>query len=106
MVSREPSLPVSLIVTVRNDRPGLPELIQGLAEQTEMPAEIVVADGGSEDGTLEELKRRQGDLPRRVVVAPGANIAGGRNIAVREARHDWIARTDAGCRPVPGWLAA
>jgi hypothetical protein len=41
-----------------------------------------------------------------VFVAPGSNIAAGRNIAVREAHHDWIACTDAGCRPVRGWLAA
>ena len=39
-------------------------------------------------------------------VAPGTNIAAGRNIAVREARHDWIVCTDAGCRPVRGWLGA
>ena len=67
-----------------------------------MPEEIVIADGGSEDGTLEELNSRErGLLLVRVFVAPGANIAAGRNIAVREARHDWIACTDAGRRPVP-----
>jgi glycosyltransferase involved in cell wall biosynthesis len=98
---------VSLIVTVRNDRQGFAELLEGIAAQTEMPDEIVIVDGGSEDGTLQELDVRRADLPPvRVLVAPEANIAAGRNIAVREARHDWIACTDAGCRPVPGWLAA
>lgn len=100
-------VPVSLIVTVRNDRRGFAELLGALAEQTEMPEEIVVVDGGSEDGTLDELESRRGELPPvRVFVAPGTNIAAGRNLAVREAHHDWIACTDAGCRPVPGWLAA
>jgi GT2 family glycosyltransferase len=98
---------VSLIVTVRNDRRGFAELLEAIGHQTEMPEEIVIVDGGSEDGTLEELKSRERGLaPVQVFVAPGANIAAGRNIAVREARHDWIACTDAGCRPVPGWLAA
>ena len=72
-----------------------------------MPDEIVVVDGGSEDGTLDEIARWEPKLPPlRVFVAPGSNIAAGRNIAVQEASHDWIACTDAGCRPVPGWLAA
>src|SRR5215211_5769829 len=106
-VDGDKRVPVSLIVTVRNDRLGFAELLRGIAEQTEMPEEIVVVDGGSEDGTLEELKSWERDLPPvRVFVAPGANIAAGRNKAVREARHNWIACTDAGCRPVPGWLAA
>jgi glycosyltransferase involved in cell wall biosynthesis len=75
---------VSLIVTVRNDRAGLAELFGGLAEQTEMPDEIVIVDGGSPDGTLEEVRGWKDDLPAiRVLVAPGANIAVGRNIAVR-----------------------
>jgi GT2 family glycosyltransferase len=99
--------PVSLIVTVRDDRPGFAELLDAIAEQQEMPDEVVVVDGGSKDGTLDELTVRQDDLPPvRVFVAPGSNIAAGRNLAVREARHDWIACTDAGCRPVRGWLAA
>jgi glycosyltransferase involved in cell wall biosynthesis len=99
--------PVSLIVTVRDDRPGFAQLLDAIAEQAELPDEIVIVDGGSKDGTLDELATRQQDLPPvRVFVAPGSNIAAGRNIAVREARHDWIACTDAGCRPVRGWLAA
>ena len=100
-------VPVSLIVTVRDDRQGFAHLLEAMADQVEPPDEIVVVDGGSKDGTLQELEDRQQDLPPvRVFVAPGANIAAGRNIAVREARYDWIACTDAGCRPVIGWLAA
>jgi hypothetical protein len=97
----------SLIVTVRNDREGLAELLEALSRQTEMPDEVVVVDGGSDDGTLEELSRwDEHRSPLRVVVAPGANIAAGRNIAVGAAEHDWIVCTDAGCRPVPGWFEA
>jgi glycosyltransferase involved in cell wall biosynthesis len=100
-----PGLPVSLIITVRDDREGFLELLDSLALQDEMPDEIVVVDGGSADGTLDVVDRwDQSKAPLRVVRAPGANIAMGRNIAVRNARHDWIACTDAGCRPIPGWL--
>src|SRR5215207_10929702 len=106
-VGNDPTVPVSLIVTVRDDRPGFAQLLDAIAEQAEMPDEIVVVDGGSKDGTLDELTARKENLPPvRVLVAPGSNIGAGRNIAVREASHDWIVCTDAGCRPVRGWLAA
>jgi GT2 family glycosyltransferase len=106
-VSADSQVPVSLIVTVRDDRRGFAELLDAVAEQAEVPDEIVVVDGGSTDGTLDELSSRESKLPPvRVLVAPGSNIGAGRNIAVREARHDWIVCTDAGCRPVRGWLTA
>ena len=108
-VESEKSTPTgtSLIVTVRNDPHGLSELLEALSEQTHMPDEIVVVDGGSDDDTVARLERWDTGLaPLKVVVAPGANIAAGRNVAVREARYDWIVCTDAGCRPVAGWLAA
>lgn len=102
----ESTVGVSLIVTVHNDREGLRDLLDALAEQTEMPDEIVVVDGGSSDGTLEELDRWDRSLaPLEVAVAPGTNIAAGRNLAVRKAHHDWILCTDAGCRPVPEWIS-
>jgi len=79
MAGEESDAPVSLIVTVRNDRQGFAELLDALTELTEMPDEIVIVDGGSDDGTLQELAHRQGALPPvRVVVAPGTNIAAGR----------------------------
>ena len=97
----------SLVVTVRNDREGLEELLPALEAQTLAPVELIVVDGGSDDGTLEVLERwSPGRFPVRVAVEPGSNIAEGRNAGVRLASCDWIACTDAGCRPDPGWLAA
>jgi glycosyltransferase involved in cell wall biosynthesis/SAM-dependent methyltransferase/uncharacterized protein YbaR (Trm112 family) len=106
-VERSVSAGISVVVTVLNDRADLRELLRGLASQTERPDEIVFVDGGSVDGTRDELETFE--LPGssiRTIVAPGANIAAGRNIGVRAARNELIACTDAGCRPDPDWLAA
>lgn len=97
---------MSVIVTVRNDRHGLEELLPALADQETAPGELIIVDGGSVDGTVEVARKFEtARFPVRVAVEPG-NIAAGRNAAVRLVRNDWIACTDAGCRPTPGWLTA
>ena len=53
---------VSVIVTVRNDRPGLEELLPALAAQETVPDELIVVDGGSVDDTLDAFTHF-GDAP-------------------------------------------
>lgn len=96
----------SIVTTVRDDRDALSVLLDDLAAQTVVPAELVIVDGGSTDGTLELLANWHGPFPLRVIEAPGANISEGRNIGIRAAASDRVACTDAGCRPVSGWLEA
>ena len=98
---------ITVAVTVRNDRDGLRELMPALLAQSRQPDELVIVDGGSVDGTPDVLSEFDlGGIDVRLVVQPGANIAAGRNTAVRLARHERIALTDAGCRPEPQWLEA
>lgn len=97
---------VSVVLTVRNDPAGAALVLDSLAAQSRPPDEIVVVDGGSTDDTLETLRRYAAALPvLRIIEDPGANIAAGRNRAVREATGQLIAVTDAGCRARPDWLA-
>jgi GT2 family glycosyltransferase len=96
---------VSVIATVLDERHAIDRLLEGVTAQLCEQDELVVVDGGSHDGTYERLLEYAGHDPRvRVHGAPGSNIAAGRNIAVRAARHDLIACTDAGCRVAPHWL--
>ncbi len=97
---------VSLIFTVRNEEAALPALLQSLQGQERPPDEIIIADGGSTDGTLAVL-HGFADQHRQVTVleVPDHNIAQGRNAAIRAASGDIIAVTDAGVSLPAYWLA-
>jgi len=98
--------PVSVIVTVLDERSAIERLLDSLIGQLRSEDELVVVDGGSRDGTFQMLSERaERDARVRALQAPGANIAAGRNRAVMAARHELIACTDAGCVVAPNWLA-
>jgi glycosyltransferase involved in cell wall biosynthesis len=97
---------VSVIATVFNEANSLPRLWDSLGRQTRRPDQVVIADGGSTDGTLALLQRyaAAGPLPLHIVSCPGSNISQGRNAAIRAAAGPIIAVTDAGVRLQPDWL--
>ena len=97
---------VSVIVPVLNEREAVGPLVEALMTQTRSPDEIVIADGGSDDGTREFLDQLALNQPLLKVIDGPGGIAGNRNAAIRAATGDVIACTDAGCLPEPGWLAA
>ncbi len=99
-----PRIPVSLILTTRNEAAHVPLFLEGVRAQTVRPAEIVVCDGGSTDGTVARLRELGDDLPLRIIVDPGANIARGRNGAIQAATENVLAITDAGCVLESDWL--
>src|SRR5437867_2014241 len=96
------SVKVSLVATVKDAGPYIQPFLDSIRAQSRQPDEVIVVDGGSSDGTWEALQRADGLL---AISEPGANIARGRNVAVRAATHDVIAVTDADCVLDPDWLA-
>lgn len=96
--------PVSLVLTVLNEGEAIHKLMRSVLAQTRPPDEIVIVDGGSTDNTVALLEAYAAWLPLRVIVALGANISRGRNVAIQHAAHPIIAVTDAGVRLEPDWL--
>src|SRR5260370_34793748 len=90
--------------TVLNESDDIDALVESLMRQRLAPAEVIIVDGGSSDGTWERLQAAQSKYPTLVLIrdescslqhSPGP-IARGRNIAIAAASSDVVACADAG----------
>src|SRR5215216_7211512 len=98
-------LAISLVVPLRNEEESLGRLVASVRRQTRPPDEVVLVDGGSTDRTVELARElAAGDARFRVVEAGDATPGRGRNVGAAEARHPWVAFTDAGIGLDPEWL--
>jgi glycosyltransferase involved in cell wall biosynthesis len=97
---------VSVIITVYNEAEAIGRLLTSLAAQTRVPDEVVICDGGSDDGTVAQIEAwaAQSPVPVKVIVEAEANISRGRNLAIAAAQGPVIAATDAGVRLDSAWL--
>ncbi|MGA2003293.1 MAG: glycosyltransferase [Terriglobales bacterium] len=104
---------VSVVSTVLNEREDIDALLSSLTAQTLAPAEIIIVDGGSTDGTWEYLEAARVKYPNLIPIrdetcslkyTPGP-IARGRNVGTTAATSEVVACADAGCTYHPGWLA-
>jgi glycosyltransferase involved in cell wall biosynthesis len=103
---------VSVASTVLNESDDIDSLVESLMRQTLAPAEVIIVDGGSTDGTWERLEAARTKYPILVPIrdescslqrSPGP-IARGRNVAIAAASSDIVATADAGCTYHPDWL--
>jgi len=88
-----PSVPVTVVVPTLNEQ----DQIGGLVESLDWVDEIMVVDGGSEDGTV-ALAIAGG---ARVMTVAGETIAAQRNAGIEAASNAWILVLDADERATP-----
>lgn len=95
---------VSVITTLRNESKNLDQFIHALLKQSKKIDELVICDGDSTDNTKEIIKTYTKQYPFIRMVIKKGGISVGRNEAIRNAKFDLIAVTDAGTLADPGWL--
>ena len=87
------SAAVSVLICVRDGERYLARAIESALAQTVPPAEVVVVDDGSSDGSA-ELARSYGE-PVRCISQPPLGLGAARNAALDAATGDYLAYLDA-----------
>jgi N-acetylglucosaminyl-diphospho-decaprenol L-rhamnosyltransferase len=96
---------ISVVVLNYNGRAWLGPCLTALSTQSRAPEfEIVLADNGSTDGSIDFVRER---FPMVTVVENGGNLgfAGGNNAGARAARGSLLAFLNNDTVPAPNWLA-
>lgn len=102
-----PAPGVSFVMPVLNERAYLEHAVRSvLAQELDLPAELVLALGPSSDGTTELARElAAGDSRIRLVDNPAAHIPVGLNAAIRASSYGTIIRVDAHSELSPGYAA-
>lgn len=95
---------VSIVVTVLNEEETIEALLTALRQQSYPADEIIIVDGGSDDGTLDLLQVAAAENTKIKVFQQHGNRSVGRNFAFSQVRNEVVAITDAGCIPHRDWL--
>jgi GT2 family glycosyltransferase len=99
---------VELAVCTRNREASLRVVLDDLCAQRDPvgPWSVTVVDNGSRPLPRGLAARYASPLGLRVLREPRAGLSRARNLAVREARADWVAFLDDDLRVDPGYAAA
>ncbi len=95
---------VAVVIVNFNGERLLPECLAALSAQTLAPAEVLVADNGSRDGSVALLRAHH---PHVAVLELDRNhgFAGGANRGVAATRAPWVCVLNSDATPAPDWLA-
>lgn len=96
----------SLIITTFNEEKNIENLLKDLKNQSILPDEVVIVDGGSTDDTFKKINEyNNNELNINLISDSTLNkknhngpIAAARNLGIEKAKHQDIIVTDAGCR--------
>lgn len=96
-------LDFTLVTTCRNEIRSFDRWKQNVLDQTRPPSEIEIVDAFSDDGTAEKLfEWATTDMRVKLIQEKGA-AAHGRNLAIKNAKHEIILSTDMGVRLSENW---
>ena len=106
------TLKTSLVATVLNEEKTIKDFIESIINQSVLPSEVIIVDGGSSDGTVANIKYQISNIKKnkkwkRVkfkVFTKKGNRSVGRNEGIKNASSEIILITDSGCILDKDWI--
>lgn len=99
---------IGIAITVRNEKNSIKPLLQSILEQAMSPAEVIVTDGYSNDGTFEILEVYREHFKKKGIKFNAFQVTGnrskGRNAAIKQISTNKVLVTDAGCTLHKDWV--
>lgn len=92
------------MIPTLNEEDNLPECVELLENQMYGGDELIIVDGGSDDGTIEYAKEHADRVFIATTEEGPSTIGAARHIGVLKSKNPVIAQTDADGRPPDGWL--
>lgn len=111
-------LKTSLVATVLNEEKTIKDFIESIINQSVLPSEVIIVDGGSSDETVANIKYQISRLRQgfggqakfknyRVkfkVLTKKGNRSVGRNEGIKKSSNELILLTDSGCILDKDWI--
>lgn len=105
---KQMKIKTSFIATVFNEQGSIIKFLESIFNQSVLPDEIIITDGGSTDGTLSEISKfkfpKRKNAPNIKILFKKGNRSIGRNEAIKNAKGDIILSSDAGCMLERDWV--
>jgi cellulose synthase/poly-beta-1,6-N-acetylglucosamine synthase-like glycosyltransferase len=93
---------VSVVIPVKNEADKIGRCLEAVLSQSLQPFEVIVVDGHSTDGTVEEVKK----FPVKLLYEEYHTRGGARQVGVDSAQGEYVAFSDASCIPDKEWLSS
>jgi glycosyltransferase involved in cell wall biosynthesis len=99
------SLPITVVIPIRNEIASIDALLQAVFAQVPAPAAVIAVDAGSDDGTRQVLNNWRVRQPNFSIIEVEKAFPGeARNLGTEKATTPWVAYLDAGTLPDADWL--
>ena len=95
---------VTVIVPAKDEERSVAACVESILDQRYRDLEVLVIDGGSTDGTREEVHRLERRDPRVRLLRAEGGIPSSLNEGLRAARGPWIVRVDAHATVPPHYV--